>query len=192
MRRVSPRSCLTKNPRKVQSLAKPNQPTKDKNKMTITTNKQIATLIQSEKPRSAWSKAVQTYALEMLEELESDYTAANLLNGAENWEAYSYGGSSLIYDTDIAERLCSPSELKKTRNGERQPNAKETWLDCQARALSQAARLIARKARVATLPSSSEIIMAFVRESLGNAKNMAELMEQKQIAETISQMEVEA
>ena len=41
-------------------------------------------------------------------------------------------------------------------------------------------------------PSSTEIIMAFVRESLGNAKNMAELMEQKQIAKTISQMEVEA
>lgn len=41
-------------------------------------------------------------------------------------------------------------------------------------------------------PSSSEIIMAFVRESLGDAKNMNELMEQKQIAQTISQMEVEA
>ena len=116
-----------------------------------TTNKQIATLIQSEKPRSAWAKAVQTYALEMLEELESDYTAANLLNGAENWREYSYGGSALICDADIAERLCSPSELKKTRNGERQPNARETWLDCQARALFQAANLISRKARVATL-----------------------------------------
>lgn len=116
-----------------------------------TTNEKIATLIQSEKPRSAWGKAVQTYALEMLEELESDYTAANLLNGAENWREYSYGGCALIYNRDIAERLCSPSELKKTRNGEKQPNARETWLDCQARALFQAARLIDRKARVATL-----------------------------------------
>ena len=116
-----------------------------------TTNEQIASIIQSEKTRSAWSRAVQTYALEMLEELESDYTAANLLNGAENWKAYSYGGCALIYDADIAERLCSPSELKKTRNGERQPNGRETWLDCQARALLQAARLIERKARVAVL-----------------------------------------
>ena len=41
-------------------------------------------------------------------------------------------------------------------------------------------------------PSSSEIILRFVRESLGDAKNMAELIEQKQIAETISQMEVKA
>ena len=116
-----------------------------------TTNAKIANLIKSDKPRSAWSRAVQVYALEMLEEIEYDYTAARLLNGAENWQAYSYGGCSLIYDADIAERLCSPSELKKTRNGARQPNAKENWLDCQARALFQAASLIARKARVATL-----------------------------------------
>jgi len=128
-----------------------NQPTNKPTKDMTTTNKQIASLIQSEKTRSAWSKAVQTYALEMLEELESDYTAADLLNGAENWKEYSYGGCSLIYDADIAERLCSPSELKKTRNGERQPNSRETWLDCQARALFQAARLIDRKARVAAL-----------------------------------------
>jgi len=116
-----------------------------------TINGKIASLIQSEKTRSAWDKAVQTYALEMLEELESDYTAADLLNGAENWKEYSYGGCSLIYDAEIAERLCNPSELKKTRNGERQPSARETWLDCQARALFQAARLIERKARIATL-----------------------------------------
>lgn len=116
-----------------------------------TTNAQIAKLIQSNKARSAWTRGVQTYALEMLSDLDGDYTASRLLNGAENWNAYSYGGRALIYDADIAGRLCNPSELKRTRNGERQPNARETWLDCQARALRQAARLIERKARVLTL-----------------------------------------
>ncbi len=121
-----------------------------------TTKKQITILIQSEKPRSAWSKAVQAYALEMLNELENDYTEARLLNGAGSWREYSYGGCSLIYDEDIAKRLCSPSELKRKRNGERKPNARETWLDCQTRALYQAARLIDQKARVAIRLTSLE------------------------------------
>ena len=54
---------------------------------------------------------------------------------------------SLIYNEDIAERLCTPSELKKTRHGERRPNAREEWLDTQARALFQAYNLIGRLAR---------------------------------------------
>jgi hypothetical protein len=65
-----------------------------------------------------------------------------LLNGASDWNQYSSGGSSLIFNDDIAERLCTPSELKKTRNGERRPNANEEWLDVQARALYQAEMLI--------------------------------------------------
>jgi hypothetical protein len=66
-----------------------------------------------------------------------------LLNGARTWKEYSEGGCALIYDGDIAERLCAPSEYRKTRQGERAPNARETWLDVQARALGQAANLIA-------------------------------------------------
>lgn len=103
--------------------------------------------------RSAWSRGVQVYALELLEDWEGsgrDYlTEADLLNGARDWSAYSWGGSSLIYDSDIADRLCTPSELKRTRGGERRPNAREEWLDTQARALFQAARLIMRAAREA-------------------------------------------
>ena len=71
-----------------------------------------------------------------------------LLNGADNWNQYSYGGCSLIYDGDIAERLCNPSELKKTRNGERNPNSRETWLDVQARALGKASYLIIKASGV--------------------------------------------
>lgn len=50
----------------------------------------------------------------------------------------SWGGSHLCYDYDIARHYCTPSELKRTRNGERRPNAREDWLDVQARAIYQA------------------------------------------------------
>lgn len=112
--------------------------------------------IENKKPRSAWDKGVREYALEMLEDMENErklaketdmavYPAtleAELLNGAMNWKQYSWGGCSLVYDMQIAKRLCSPSELKKTRNGERQPNANEQWLDVQTRALHQAENMI--------------------------------------------------
>lgn len=129
--------------------------------MTATTK--IRAYIDSQRPRSAWDKGVKEYAFELLEELEESiirgYFAAEniadraalkaqLLNGADSWSRYSWGGSALIYDGDIAERLCSPSELKKTRGGERRPNRNEEWLDTQARALSQAARMICRAATI--------------------------------------------
>ena len=63
-----------------------------------------------------------------------------LLNGASTWGEYSLGGSAQIYNGDIAKRLCNPSELKRTHNGERRPNSREEWLDVQARALAQAAK----------------------------------------------------
>lgn len=110
--------------------------------------------LEERKDRSAWDKGVTMYALELMESLQGaiNYNSKEpetlteckemLLNGAKDWSEYSWGGGSLIYDYDIAERLCNPSELKKTRNGERRPNRSEEWLDTQARALSQAARRI--------------------------------------------------
>ena len=107
--------------------------------------------------RSAWSRAVHAYAVELVEGLESSADLSNetllrkaLLNGAGDWQQYSEGGCALVYDADIAERLCSPSELKRVRGGERQPNSRETWLDCQARALGQAANLVRRAYRKAS------------------------------------------
>ena len=126
--------------------------------------------IESEKQRSAWDKGVTKYALELVGQLgeqinggyfeELDLTEpkkvrAALLNGATNWSQYSWGGCSLIYNSDIAERLCCPSELKKTRNGERRPNSREEWLDTQARALFQAANRVCRHIR--TLEKSGDI-----------------------------------
>lgn len=98
--------------------------------------------------RSAWQRGVQAYAADLLQTMEeNDITAptkADLLNGAADWTQWAYGGSGLIYDADIAERTCSPSELKRTRNGERRPNAREEWLDVEARAVGQAAAYILR------------------------------------------------
>ena len=114
---------------------------------------EIKTALETRSNRSAWARGVNEYALEIVEELAEqidggyikpetiDNRAALLsacLNGARDWSQYSWGGCSLIYDCDIAERLCTPSELKKTRNGERRPNSGEEWLDVQARALRQA------------------------------------------------------
>jgi hypothetical protein len=113
---------------------------------TMKTKNEIQDAIESTNPRSAWGRAVKTYAIELLDSLDGEYRAVALLDGAENWKAYSFGGCSLIYDEEIAERVCSPSELKRKRGGELAPNAMESWLDCQARALSQAARLISRNA----------------------------------------------
>ena len=97
--------------------------------------------------RSAWSRGVHAYALELAEAAEAatDYHPGTLrellLNGASNWNEYSYGGSALIYDSDIAERVCTPSEFKRFTGG--QPSG-ETWLDLQARALQQAERRVIR------------------------------------------------
>ena len=107
--------------------------------------------------RSAWSRAVHAYASELVEGLESTADLSNetllrkaLLNGASDWQQYSEGGCSLVYDADIAERLCSASELKRCKGGERQPNARENWIECQARALSQASALVRRAYRTAS------------------------------------------
>ena len=116
----------------------------------------IAADLEIRKDRSAWNKGVTLYAWELLDEIQerTNYenkepeNAAELkkyaLNGAESWEQYSWGGSALSYNGDIAERLCNPSELKKTRHGERRPNSREEWLDTQARALYQACERVSR------------------------------------------------
>lgn len=110
--------------------------------------------------RSAWGRGVNDYAVDLLDELkeavQGDWVKpaalqdwkglrSALLNGAESWSAYSWGGSALVYDWDIAKRLCTPTEYKRTRGGYRRPNAREEWLDVQARALRQAAAAVARE-----------------------------------------------
>lgn len=106
--------------------------------------------INNSKANSCWAKGVKLYALELVEwcELENYFVGSSLLNallnGAGSWKNYSFGGCALIYDWQIAERLCNKTELKKTRNGLLEPNKNESWLDVQARALFQAYLLINR------------------------------------------------
>ena len=94
--------------------------------------------------RSAWDRAVNIYACELLDnmDIENISNMAELkkaaLYGAESFKEYSYGGCSLICDEDIARRCCTPSEFKRTKEGSRNPNSRENWLDVQARALYQA------------------------------------------------------
>lgn len=106
------------------------------------------------KHRSAWDTGVSQYALDLLENLREmiQYNERNprdvgeleswLLNGAADWKEYSWGGCALCYNGQIAKRLCTASELKKTQNGAKKPNKSEEWLDTQARALFQAAQRI--------------------------------------------------
>ena len=121
----------------------------------------ITEKVEAHKTRSAWDRGVKAYAEELVEELreaveggyvdESDLSNRRLferamLNGAADWKQYSEGGCSLCYDGQIAERLCAPWELRKTDNGRRDPNPRETWIDVQSRALFQAAQLVLRVA----------------------------------------------
>lgn len=105
--------------------------------------------IQNFRAKSAWQRGVKEYALELLIKHEDYYgevypSLEQLLNGAQDWKQYSFGGNACIYDGDIAARLCTPSQFERSNEGERRPNARESWLDVQARALSEAADLILR------------------------------------------------
>jgi len=106
---------------------------------------------------SKWQEGVNLYTDELREFLSDEGlepTLENMLNGASNWSDFSYGGSSFIYDYDIAERLATPSEIKcRTRKDgsfNSMANARETWLDVQARALYQASRKVLRDAKQLT------------------------------------------
>ena len=120
--------------------------------MSTIKKQQLLAAVAAVKPgRSAWDRGVKAYAVELVESLDDSADLANevmlqkaLLNGAQSWAEYSEGGCALVYDADIAERLCSPSELKRCKGGERQPNARENWIECQARALWQAHKVIER------------------------------------------------
>ena len=110
--------------------------------------KELTKLIEESPARSAWQRGVKSYAVDLLEDVgDRALTKATLLNGADDWSAYSYGCCAMIYDEEIAKALCTPTELKRNRNGERNPNASETWLDCQAKALHQACSLVLRLAK---------------------------------------------
>ena len=116
---------------------------------------EIRARLEAVKTRSCWGRGVKGFALNLLRSYIDicEYCDNNgrpipelneetLLNGADDWRAYCYGGCALIYDGDIAKNLCTPSELKRTDNGNKAPNAREGWQDVQARAYFQAYRML--------------------------------------------------
>lgn len=111
--------------------------------------------------RTAWDRGVLCYIDDLCDDL-AETIAYNgrepadvaelekwLLNGARDWAQYSWGGCALVYDCEIAERLCTPSELKKRRGGEWRPSRYEEWPDVQARALRRAAYRVKQGYRAA-------------------------------------------
>ena len=121
--------------------------------MSTVTKQQLLEAVAAVKHgRSAWSRGVQAYAVELVEGLDDSADLSNevmlqkeLLNGASSWAQYSEGGCALCYNADIAERLCPPGAVKRTKWGMLPPNGLENWLEVQARALWQAHRLIVSK-----------------------------------------------
>lgn len=116
---------------------------------------EIRARLEAVKTRSCWDRGVKGFALNLLRSYIDicEYCDNNgrpipelneetLLNGADDWNAYCYGGGALIYDGDITKNLCTPSELKRTDNGNKAPNDREGWQDVQARAYFQAYRML--------------------------------------------------
>lgn len=112
--------------------------------------------ITAKSARSAWDRGVIETAIDILDTVKGDFPNVEIselekvcLNGASDWSQYSWGGCLLIYDEGIAERFCSPSELKKVTgvHGLRNPNKREQWLDVQARGAFQAFTLILKIAK---------------------------------------------
>lgn len=113
---------------------------------------------------SAWKKGVLEYAFDIIENnvdyiinaktkpkwnnnMPKDFQA-KLLDGAHSWSEASFGGCYLLCNDDIALRLCNYSELKRLHFYDGRlaetANAHETWLDVQARALTQAYELVCK------------------------------------------------
>ena len=111
---------------------------------------ELRKLVEEIPNTSAWKRGVKKYTDELLDNLEERARLNKrlpkdekelkewLLNGAMSCEIYSYAYCSLKYDSQIAERLCTPSELKKKEGGRLAPNKREGWLDVQTRALIDA------------------------------------------------------
>lgn len=120
---------------------------------TPKTYSEIYNLLTQEKPRSAWSRGVNNIAIDMVSEIleNSNANDAPHFNRVDDFSQHFYGvslreavdgGCFLIYDYDIAENFCTPSELKRVKNGERNPNSRERWLDVMYRGAYQAIRHI--------------------------------------------------
>ena len=112
----------------------------------------VATRIDNEvNARSAWNKAVKADALDLIANVlegfsPEDYETveqlrACMLNGANDWSAFSWGGCALVYNEDIRAHYLTLSEQRKYKGD---TICGQHLLDIQARALYQAAALVLR------------------------------------------------
>lgn len=133
------------------------------------TPKTVGTLLMgalmTKKPKSGHRNwAVWQYAIELTDNIATngddkkwerwdvDKLRDLLLNGARdydkphdelrNWIRYSEGGGALIWNVDIAKRVCTPSQYKKLENVIGTWEDKHEWIKIQARCLYDAAQLI--------------------------------------------------
>ena len=125
---------------------------------------ELRKLVEEFPNRSAWKKGVKKYADELLDNLEEmariykklpkdeNELKEWMLNGAMDCKDYSYTYCSLKYDSQIAERLCTPSELKKKEGGKLAPSRYKTWFDEQSEALCHAYLRIKDKFRLLKKP----------------------------------------
>lgn len=122
--------------------------------------KELRKLVAEFPNKSAWKRGVKEYADELLDNLEQKAQINErlpkdekelkewMLNGAMNCEIYSYAYCSLKYDSQIAERLCTPSEFRKKDSGRLAPSRYKTWFDEQSQALCYAYLRIKDKFRL--------------------------------------------
>ena len=111
---------------------------------------ELRMLVEEIPNTSAYKRGIKKYTDELLDNLEEMAQIYKrlpkdekelkewLLNGAMDCKGYSYTYCSLKYDSQIAKRLCTPSELKKKEGGRLAPNRTDTWLDVQTKALIDA------------------------------------------------------
>lgn len=125
---------------------------------------ELRKLVEEIPNTSAYKRGIKKYTDELLDNLEEmariykrlpkdeNELECWLLKGARNWGDYSWRGYSLIYDSQIAERLCTPSEFKKKDGGRLAPSRHDNWFNEQAKALCYAYLRIKDKFRLLKKP----------------------------------------
>jgi len=94
-----------------------------------------------------WTKGVKAYAIDMFEEIVNsgelvsvkNISEKDLLDGAKNWNEYSWHGRTVCYD-HIIRKILDPNdsgEQARSTDG-------KAWLDVQAEALEQATKILLR------------------------------------------------
>ena len=101
----------------------------------------------SKSERTYWSRGVASlirdYGEDVLGEHDGEIISVRdfykLWNcGNDSLRDAVYGGCFDIWNYDIAKRLCTPSGLKKSNEGMRNPNKREEWIDVELIAVQQA------------------------------------------------------